>query len=147
VKFSDSQLTIAVHAPEEPKQKQALSDPPPVKRFARAAGARTATKIHKRSKTGAAKKIARAKTTKKASGKHKPGSKQDSVIALLRRPEGATLGVLAKATGWQPHSLRGFLAGTVRKKLKLPLQSEKVEGTRTYRIGPAKPAKPAKAAQ
>jgi hypothetical protein len=42
--------------------------------------------------------------------------------------------------------VRGFLAGTVRKKLKLPLQSEKVERTRTYRIGPAKPAKPTKAA-
>jgi Protein of unknown function (DUF3489) len=146
VKSSDSQLTIAVHAPEEPKHKPALSDPSPAKRVARAAGAKTATKVQKRSKTRAPKKIIRTKTAKKAPGKHMPGSKQDSVITLLRRPEGATLGVLAKATGWQPHSLRGFLAGTVRKKLKLPLQSEKVEGTRTYRIGPAKPAKPTKAA-
>jgi hypothetical protein len=121
VKLSDSQLTIA--APEEPKHKRALSDPFPAKRVVRAAGAKTATKVQKRPRIGAAKRIARAKTTKKMPSKQKQPSKQDSVIALLRRSEGATLGVLAKATGWQPHSVRGFLAGTVRKKLKLPLQS------------------------
>jgi hypothetical protein len=146
VKFSDSQLTIAVHAPEEPKHKPDLREPFPATRVVRTAGAKTAIKVQKRPRTTATKKIARAKTTKKAPSKHKRVSKQDSVIALLRRPKGATLGALARATGWQPHSLRGFLAGMVRKKLKLPLQSEKVEGTRTYRIGPAKPAKPAKAA-
>jgi hypothetical protein len=100
VKFSDGQLTIA--APEEPKHKRALSDPFPAKRVVRAAGAKTATKVQKRPRIGAAKKIARAKTTKKAPGKHKQGSKQDSLIALLRRPEGATLGVLAKATDGNP---------------------------------------------
>jgi hypothetical protein len=73
-------------------------------------------------------------------------SKQDRVIALLRRREGATLAVLVKATNWKPHSIRGFLAGTVRKKLKLQLLSEKVDGIRTYRIGAGKTAKKAKAA-
>jgi hypothetical protein len=68
------------------------------------------------------------------------------VIALLRRREGATLAALVKATGWKPHSIRGFLAGTVRKKLKLPLISEKLDGVRTYRIGAGKTAKKAKAA-
>jgi hypothetical protein len=46
-----------------------------------------------------------------------------------------------KETQWQEHSVRGFLAGTVRKKLKLPLLSEKIDGVRTYRIGPGKAAK------
>jgi hypothetical protein len=71
-------------------------------------------------------------------------SKQDRVIALLRRREGATLAALVKATSWQPHSIRGFLAGTIRKKLKLPLISEKSDGTRIYRIAAGKTAKTAK---
>jgi len=50
--------------------------------------------------------------------------------------------VLVKETGWQKHSVRGFLAGTVRKKLKLPLLSEKIDGVRNYRIGMTKAAKP-----
>jgi Protein of unknown function (DUF3489) len=57
------------------------------------------------------------------------------ILVLLRRPEGAGLDVLVKETGWQKHSVRGFLAGTVRKKLKLPLVSEKIDGVRNYRIG------------
>ena len=73
---------------------------------------------------------------------HKGPPKAGPHNHLLRKPEGATLDALAKATGWQPHSIRGFLVGTIRKKLKLPLQSEKVKGTRTYRIRTAKaPAK------
>ena len=64
-------------------------------------------------------------------------SKQAQVIALLRCSEGATLAFMMKVTGWQPHSVRGFLAGCVRKKLKLTLTSEKVEGVRTYRIDDA----------
>jgi hypothetical protein len=62
------------------------------------------------------------------------GSKHESIVALLRKPDGATLNALVKATGWQRHSVRGFLAGTVRGKLKLPLVSEQVDGIRTYRI-------------
>jgi hypothetical protein len=51
------------------------------------------------------------------------------------------LDALVKETQWQEHSVRGFLAGTVRKKLKLPLLSEKIDGVRTYRIGTGKAAK------
>jgi len=50
----------------------------------------------------------------------------------------------SKATGWQKHSVRGFLAGTVRKKLKLPLLSLKIDGIRTYRIGASRAVKAAK---
>ena len=75
-----------------------------------------------------------AKATKASSGRPSPDTKQDRVVALLQQPGGAALDVLVNATGWQKHSVRGFLAGTVRKKLKLALISEKVDGIRTYRI-------------
>jgi hypothetical protein len=75
----------------------------------------------------------------------KPNSKQDRIVVLLRRPEGATLDLLVKETDWQKHSVRGFLAGTVRKKLGLSLLSEKIDGVRIYRIGAAKSVKTKKA--
>ncbi len=84
---------------------------------------------------------ASAKATKAALDRAKPDSKQDKIVALLQRPKGATLDALVKETQWQKHSVRGFLAGTVRKKLKLPLLSEKIDGIRTYRIGTGKAAK------
>jgi hypothetical protein len=84
------------------------------------------------------------KPTKASPSRRKPDSKQDQIVAMLRQPGGATLDSLVKATGWQKHSVRGFLAGTVRKKLKLPLLSLKVEGIRTYRIGASRAVKAAK---
>src|SRR5712671_2726206 len=66
-------------------------------------------------------------------------SKQDAVIAMLRRPEGATVNEVARATGWQRHTVRGLFSGTLKKKLGLTLASAKEERGRVYRI--AEPAR------
>ena len=65
-------------------------------------------------------------------------SKQDEVIAMLGRPEGATVDEVASATGWQRHTVRGVFSGTLKKKLGLTIASAKEERGRVYRInGPA----------
>ena len=61
-------------------------------------------------------------------------SKKASIIAMLRAPGGATIEAMARAAKWQPHSVRGFLAGVVRKKLGLTLVSADGENGRVYRI-------------
>jgi hypothetical protein len=62
-------------------------------------------------------------------------SKQDAVIAMLRRPEGATVDEVAGTTGWQRHTVRGVFSATLKKKLGLTLASTKEERGRVYRIG------------
>jgi len=75
--------------------------------------------------------------------KAEPGSKQSRVIAMLQSPAGATIAAMMQATGWQQHSVHGFLAGVVRKRLKLKLGSKKVDGTRVYRVATEDSGKPA----
>ncbi|WP_313452697.1 DUF3489 domain-containing protein [Brevundimonas sp.] len=65
-------------------------------------------------------------------------SKISQVVALLRRPEGATAAQIMEATGWQAHSVRGAIAGQIRKKLSLTVATEKVEGLTVYRITAAR---------
>ena len=63
------------------------------------------------------------------------GTKQAQIIALLERPEGASIAEIVDATGWMPHSARGLISGGLKKKLGLPITAEKVEGRgRIYKI-------------
>ena len=62
------------------------------------------------------------------------GSTTAKILALLRRPGGASLAQLKKATGWQAHSVRGFLSGALKKKMGLRIDSAKRDGERTYRL-------------
>jgi hypothetical protein len=64
-------------------------------------------------------------------------SKSERIVALLQAPEGATLGALMEATGWQAHSIRGFLSGTVSKRLGLQVDSFRRDGERVYAFGTA----------
>lgn len=64
----------------------------------------------------------------------RPGSKQAKVIDLLKRPQGATVSEVMKATGWLPHTVRGMFAGALKKKHRLTLVSAKEQRGRVYRI-------------
>ena len=61
---------------------------------------------------------------------------------MLQSPAGATIAAMMAATGWQQHSVRGFLAGVVRKRLKLKLGSKKIDGNRVYQIAGGESSKP-----
>ena len=71
---------------------------------------------------------------------NKRANKQTKLLDLLRRPAGATIAALSNASGWQQHSVRGFLAGVVRKRLGLELVSAVETDQRIYRIVAAKQA-------
>jgi len=123
----NAEQTVTGQAESEPK----------AKRKARA-GARGAHVTPVKGKPG--KKATQAKKTPKSRKKAakrsaRQGSKSAQILELLRRPGGATLQELMAATEWQPHSIRGFISGTLGKKLGLTVESGKSEkGQRTYSL-------------
>ena len=85
---------------------------------------------------GAANRKAPQESPSASAGQDPRGTKQAALIAMLQRPEGATIGDAVEATGWQPHTVRGALAGALKKRLGLTIASEKVENRgRVYRLG------------
>jgi hypothetical protein len=92
------------------------------------------------SKSAAARSAAtwpqKTKMTSANDRKEKDGrsTKQALVVEMLRSPTGTTIAAVMKATGWQQHSVRGFFAGVMQKRLRLKLDSRKIDGNRIYRI-------------
>ena len=132
-------MTTATIANREPAQATATEKPePPKKAKVTAPRARVPpAKVKSANKTTPAKKGAKAahKATAATAEGVRQGSKTAKVLELVKRSGGATLKHLMKATGWQPHSVRGFISGTVRKKIKLSVLSTRDEnGVRSYRI-------------
>ncbi len=76
-----------------------------------------------------------AKPAAKAAKAPRSASKQDRLIEMLKRPDGATIAEVVEALAWLPHTVRGVIAGALKKKLGLKVESEKVDPRgRTYRI-------------
>ena len=89
----------------------------------------------KRGKPAVPTKNAKQAVPAKKAAPPERGTKTAKILALLNRPGGASLQQLRKATGWQAHSVRGFLSGTLKKKMGLRVTATKVpDGERTYRI-------------
>ena len=91
------------------------------------------TPVPKAKRTGRAK-AARKKNDAKVSRATRADSKQARLIEMLKRKEGASIEEIVKTFGWQPHTVRGAIAGALKKKLGLDVTSEKVDGRRVYRI-------------
>src|SRR5579864_6373036 len=99
-----------------------------------AAGARRANVAPAKGKAGK-KATPKKKAPKSARPDAREGSKTATILELLKRPGGASAKELLKATGWQPHSLRGFISGTLGKKMGLTVTPTKGEnGERSYSV-------------
>jgi hypothetical protein len=96
------------------------------------AATRSGTRKTRKSRPRSRSAHSSPKTTTRSDTKHA------RILAMLRTPAGATIAAIMTATEWQQHSVRGFLAGVVRKKLGLNLVSESTDKSRVYRIKDSK---------
>ena len=96
--------------------------------------AKVKTKPNQRTKAAKQLKSNTKKSAPRALRSSRGRAKRDRVLGLLQAKGGTTIAAISKITGWQPHSVRGFLAGTAKKKLGLTLESEKKKSGRIYRI-------------
>ena len=127
-------MTELIAETAEP-QAAASKEQPKANKKGRVAG-RGAHVAPKKAKSGKkASKPKKAPKGQKKAGSARDGSKTAKVLELLKRPGGVTAKELMKATDWQPHSVRGFLSGTIGKKMGLAVTSTKAEdGERAYSI-------------
>jgi hypothetical protein len=108
--------------------------------------ARVKTRANPRTKPAKQLKSNTKKSTQTASRSSGRTTKHDRVLGLLQAKGGTTIAAISKVTGWQPHSVRGFFAAVVKKKLGLTLASEKTKSGRIYRIVRAKTSAPSPSA-
>jgi Protein of unknown function (DUF3489) len=118
---------------QEPKGGEAKNPPP---RPARKPQARKSSSRTPPARKGQVRRSSKDTRPRPGSSRAvRGGSKQAKLIELLRRPQGASLSEMQKATGWQAHSVRGVMSGALKKKLGLSISSRKDEsGERRYRI-------------
>ena len=100
--------------------------------------ARVKTRSNPRTKPAKQLKSNTKKNTQRASCSSGRRTKHDRVLGLLQAKRGTSIAAISKVTGWEPHSVRGFFAAVVKKKLGLTLESEKTKSCRIYRIVRAK---------
>ena len=139
MKNAEATTTTETAAVAEQGAQVAPEKAPSKKGASKKGGAPKAKKAPKSAAKPASKKEAKPASKKTAKAKDasvpREFSKKAIVLDLLRRKEGATMAEIAKATGWQNHSIRGFISGTLTKKMDLPVASLKNEqGERVYKI-------------
>ena len=108
--------------------------------------ARSNTKLKPRTSPVKQLKSNTKKSTRRTPRSSGGTTKRERVLCLLQAKDGTTIAAISKVTGWQPHSVRGFFAGVVKKKLGLTLGSEKTKSGRIYRIVRAKTSAPSPSA-